>query len=106
MFRFPFPVAALAIACAVLAFSPVANNATSERDSAGKFKTENLHVQVPPLPLAAAAQAPTLVPGPNVIVGDLPDMRQFGSAGTQVGLGMATTSCNNGDQPINWFALP
>jgi hypothetical protein len=46
------------------------------------------------------------VPGPDVIVGDLPDMEQFGSSGTQVGLGVATTSCNNGDQPVNWFSLP
>ena len=23
-----------------------------------------------------------------------------------VGLGMGTTSCNNGDQPLDWFALP
>src|SRR6266849_5094917 len=49
---------------------------------------------------------PTLVHGPDVIVGDLPDMAQFGSTGTQVGLGLATDACNNGDQPINWFALP
>src|SRR5437867_4251563 len=54
----------------------------------------------------AGLEAPTLVHGPDVIVGDLPDMAQFGSAGTQVGLGMATDACNNGDQPINWFALP
>ncbi len=26
--------------------------------------------------------------------------------GTQVGLAIGTDSCNNGDQPINWFALP
>jgi len=52
------------------------------------------------------SEAPTLVHGPDVIVGDIPDMAQFGTAGTQVGLGMATDACNNGDQPINWFALP
>src|SRR5882724_11917973 len=50
--------------------------------------------------------APTLVPGPDIIVGDLPDMVQVGNAGSQVGLGVATTSCNNGDQPVNFFALP
>ena len=53
-----------------------------------------------------AAEAPTLVPGPDVIVGDLPEMAQFGSNGNFVGLGIGTTSCNNGDQPLNWFALP
>jgi hypothetical protein len=41
-----------------------------------------------------------------VIVGDLPNLEQFGSAGTQVGLAVATTSCNNGDQPLDWFQLP
>src|SRR4030095_12061416 len=36
---------------------------------------------------------PGTSPGPDVIVGDLPAMQQFGTAGTQVGLGSATTSC-------------
>jgi len=58
-------------------------------------------------PLRGRAQSnPESVPGPDVIVGDLPSMAQFGSAGTQVGLGVGTTSCNNGDQPLDWFALP
>jgi hypothetical protein len=46
------------------------------------------------------------VPGPDVIVGDLPSLEQFGSSGTQVGLAVGTTSCNNGDVDLNWFALP
>ena len=46
------------------------------------------------------------MPGPDVIVGDLPDVEQSGSTGNIVGLGIATTSCNNGDQPFDWFALP
>jgi hypothetical protein len=46
------------------------------------------------------------VPGPDIVVGDVPSMIQAGSSGTQVGLGMATTSCNNGDQPVPFFALP
>jgi hypothetical protein len=45
-------------------------------------------------------------PGPDVIVGDLPTMQQFGSAGTQVGLAIATTSCNAGTEDLDWFALP
>ena len=57
-------------------------------------------------PLRGGAQNPESVPGPDVIVGDLPDLEQYGSAGTQVGLGVATTSCNNGTQPIDWLALP
>src|SRR6266446_6445786 len=49
---------------------------------------------------------PTVVPGPDVIVGDLPSMGQFGTAvGTQVGLAVGTTSCNNGTVPLDWFAL-
>ena len=52
------------------------------------------------------AQVPNAVPGPDVIVGDLPSMQQFGTSGTQVGLGVGTTSCNNGMVDLNWFALP
>ena len=44
-------------------------------------------VVVPPLSQRAGPGAPTLVPGPDIIVGDLPDMVQIGSAGSQVGLG-------------------
>src|SRR5664279_3303427 len=52
-----------------------------------------------------APNTPTSVPGPDVIVGDLPSMTQAGSVGTQVGLGVGTTSCNNGDVELDWFAL-
>src|SRR4029077_9663787 len=62
-------------------------------------------VMMPPLS-KASAELPTRTSGPDVIVGDLPDMEQMGSGGTQVGLAVATTSCNNGDQPVDWFALP
>src|SRR5499427_4470259 len=48
----------------------------------------------------------TLVPGPDVIVGDIEDVDQMGSNATQVGLAIGTDSCNNGDQPVDWFALP
>ena len=63
-------------------------------------------VTMPPLHGVAGAQTPTATHGPDVIVGDLPNMQQFGSAGTQVGLAVATTSCNNGDQPLDWLQLP
>jgi hypothetical protein len=63
-------------------------------------------VVVPPLNQRVGPGTPTLVPGPDIIVGDLPDMVQVGSEGSQVGLGIATTSCNNGDQPVNFHALP
>ena len=62
---------------------------------------------LPPMrKMAGAPNVPEVAPGPDVIVGDLPSMQQFGSSGTQVGLGVGTTSCNNGDQPLDWFALP
>src|SRR5437667_1276961 len=57
-------------------------------------------------PRAGWTQNPDAVHGPDIIVGDLPSLAQFGSAGTQVGLGVGTTSCNNGDQPVDWFQLP
>jgi hypothetical protein len=63
---------------------------------------------MPPLRGAAGGETPTLVPGPDVIVGDLPEMAQYGNDTVNhfVGLGIGTTSCNNGDQPLHWFALP
>ena len=67
---------------------------------------ETKSVVMPPLRATAGADAPTLVSGPDVIVGDLPEMAQYGSNGTFVGLGIGTTSCNNGDQALDWFALP
>ncbi len=65
-------------------------------------------VVVPPLSQRAGPGAPALVAGPDIIVGDLPDMVQVDPVvvGSQVGLGIATTSCNNGDQPVNFLALP
>jgi len=56
---------------------------------------------------AVGPGVPNLVPGPDVIVGDVADVAQFDAAvGTQVGLAIGTDSCNNGDQPLDWFALP
>jgi hypothetical protein len=46
------------------------------------------------------------VPGPDVIVGDLNGLAQFGTTGTQVGLAVGTDSCNAGVVDLNWFALP
>jgi hypothetical protein len=53
-----------------------------------------------------ARDVPDFVPGPDIIVGDLPDLAQFGTGGSQVGLGVATTSCNNGNVEVDWFAFP
>jgi hypothetical protein len=47
-------------------------------------------------------------PGPDIITGDIGQfggLEQFGSEGTQVGLAVSTTSCNLGDQVVNFFAL-
>jgi hypothetical protein len=65
-----------------------------------------LQSAVLPARRAVGSEVITAVPGPDVIVGDLPALGQFGSSGTQVGLAVGTTSCNNGDQQFNWFALP
>src|SRR5881409_2565333 len=65
---------------------------------------EQKSMVMPPLRGAAGADAP--VPGPDVIVGEIESVQQFGSAGTQVGLAAGTDSCNNGDQPVDWFQLP
>lgn len=47
------------------------------------------------------------VPGPDVVVGDLAGLAQFGSSnGTQVGLAVGTDSCNFGTVDLNWFANP
>ncbi|MEY2489062.1 MAG: hypothetical protein QOC70_1004, partial [Verrucomicrobiota bacterium] len=54
----------------------------------------------------AAKDVPDFVAGPDVIVGELTSMSQFGATGTRVGLGVGTTSCNNGNVELNWFALP
>src|SRR6476646_5625053 len=68
---------------------------------------ETKSMVLPPMQHAAGPGVPNLVPGPDVIVGDVEDVAQFNSAvGTQVGLAIGTDSCNNGDQPVNWFALP
>ena len=59
------------------------------------------------MPPVAGIEAPTLAAGPDVIVGDLSGLAQFGSSsGTQVGLAVGTDSCNAGAVPLNWFALP
>ncbi|HNU07691.1 MAG TPA: hypothetical protein PKO33_07990, partial [Pyrinomonadaceae bacterium] len=47
------------------------------------------------------------VPGPDVVVGDLTGLAQFGSSsGTQVGLAVGTDSCNYGTVNLNWIANP
>jgi hypothetical protein len=63
---------------------------------------------MPPMQHAVGPHTPALVQGPDVIVGDIEDINQLDQqvVGTQVGLAIGTDSCNNGDQPVDWFALP
>jgi hypothetical protein len=61
-------------------------------------------ITMPSLQHAVGSDTPSA--GPDVIVGDIEDVSQMGSAGTQVGLAIGTDSCNIGDQGVDWFALP
>lgn len=56
--------------------------------------------------LPAAAPEAGTVPGPDVIVGDLAGLQQFGASGTQVGLAVGTDSCNAGTVNLRWIANP
>jgi hypothetical protein len=68
---------------------------------------ETKSMVMPPMQHAVGPGVPNLVPGPDVIVGDVEDVAQFNApVGTQIGLAIGTDSCNNGDQPVDWFALP
>lgn len=47
------------------------------------------------------------VPGPDVVVGNVTGLQQFGgSSGTQVGLAVGTDSCNFGVENLHWIANP
>ena len=64
-------------------------------------------LQMPALQHAIAGSQPAApAPGPDVIVGEIEDVEDAGDSLTQAGLAVGTDSCNNGDQPIDWFALP
>jgi len=60
------------------------------------------------LPGGGSAQSPqqALNPGPDLIVGNMAELAQYGAAGTQVGLGIEVTSCNAGNEPVNFTPLP
>lgn len=51
--------------------------------------------------LCGVAQAGTV--GPDVIVGDMPNVSYYGQVGNIRAYAIATTSCNIGDTPLNWF---
>lgn len=57
--------------------------------------------------LPAANPEAGTVPGPDVVVGDVSGLTQVSTqSGSQVGLAIATDSCNYGVVPLNWFAMP
>src|SRR4029079_7743083 len=66
---------------------------------------ETRSMVMPPVQHEVGPGVPNLVPGPDVIIGDIEDVDQMGSNATQVGLAIGTDSCNNGDEPVDWFAL-
>ena len=45
-------------------------------------------------------------PGPDAIAGDMADLAVFGTNGTQNGVAIGLTTCNAGNQFINYFAIP
>jgi hypothetical protein len=63
-------------------------------------------VVMPPLQGSIDPKAPAQTNGPDVIVGNLDEIEQAGNDATSVGLGVGTTSCNNGNQPVDWLQLP
>ncbi len=67
---------------------------------------ETKSMVMPALRGAIGAEPVAVVPGPDVIVGDIEDIEEGGNTMSQVGLDVGTDSCNNGDQPVDWFALP
>lgn len=48
----------------------------------------------------------TLTTGPDLVIGDVFGLAQFGANGTQVGLALATDSCNFGTENVHWFTPP
>jgi hypothetical protein len=53
---------------------------------------------------ALAGQSGAQTVGPDVIVGDLPDVTNYGTAGGFAYYAVGTTSCNVGDQVLTWIA--
>lgn len=78
----------------------------------GHFTLAVILLLMLPPPGGNAQSAPgVLNPGPDIITGDIGStlgegFQQFGSDGTQVGLGMGTTICNAGNVPVDYFRLP
>jgi hypothetical protein len=50
------------------------------------------------------AQCPNSASGPDVIVGSIPDIQNYGAIGNMGAYALGTTSCNVGDQELLWLA--
>src|SRR5262249_10571558 len=87
----------------------IAITATVDSIEVNKYKNGSVVVaELRPARSGAGAGSDSrssLVAGPDVIVGDLPALIQShsGSVDGFVGLSVGTTSCNNGNQPVDWM---
>jgi hypothetical protein len=67
---------------------------------------ETASVTMPSMQHALGSAVPNLVPGPDVIVGNVQDVDQMGNEGTQVGLAIGTDSCNNSQSIGSLYLKP
>jgi hypothetical protein len=59
------------------------------------------------LAVSTARSAPEgRVPGPDLVVGDMADLGNYGVSGTQRGLGLGATVCNAGNSDVRFIAMP
>ncbi|MBI5866418.1 MAG: hypothetical protein HZB38_18260 [Planctomycetes bacterium] len=54
--------------------------------------------------IIGAAGSSAFATGPDVIVGDIPDVSNYGLSGGSYAWAIGTTSCNLGDQPLAWVS--
>src|ERR1051326_603107 len=59
-----------------------------------------------PQPSVGQNAAEGFNPGPDAIAGNMSGMAVFGTNGTQQGVAIGLTTCNGGNQLINYFAIP
>ncbi len=75
-----------------------------------EFDVDDQMLSATLFPVQGPAEGTFPTPGPDVIVGELVSTGQFGREGPlgsgTIGMGIGTTSCNKGNVPLNWFALP
>jgi len=57
-------------------------------------------------PRAAPSDPEAFHPGPDAVAGEMANLMMWEVVGSQCGLVMGITTCNAGDQPIDFFAMP